>query len=327
MPVVAQNVSILIAFAAGVISFVSPCILPIIPSYLSFLGGVSFSDIAQEKASRRAILVRTLFFVAGFSLVFVALGLVFSSAGFLLRGAQTVIYRVAGVLVMVFGLNFVFDFWKMLEIERRFHARRRPRGSLGSMLLGIAFGAGWTPCVGPILSSILFLAGASGSLGRGAALLAAYSIGLGAPFVLAGAFANRFLGYSQRLKSHMRAIKIASGIFLFLLGLLIFLGSLARLNIAFFSLAAALDEWRRASPPGPRLLFGFLFLGFGAAVTARYAWRASRHLRQGETSARGVVSPFSLAAIGVFLAASILSFVGTLDFSSIISAWLRFQGV
>ncbi|MGA2765599.1 MAG: cytochrome c biogenesis protein CcdA [Spirochaetia bacterium] len=324
---VAQNVSILIAFAAGVVSFVSPCILPVIPSYLSFLGGVSFSDITAEKASRRAVFVRTIFFVAGFSLVFVALGLVFSSAGLLLKGVQTIIYRVAGALIIVFGLNFVFDFWRTLEIERRFHVSRRPRGAPGSMLLGIAFGAGWTPCVGPILSSILFLAGTSDSLAHGTILLASYSVGLGTPFVLAGAFANRFLGYSRWLRSHMRGIKIASGAFLVLLGLLIFLGSLARLNVAFFGLAAGLEAWQRADPLGPRLLFGSLFLGSGALVAAVYARRVAKSLREAGTSIRSIVRPIFLAAIGVFLAASILSFTGTLDFGSAISAWLRFQGV
>lgn len=322
-----SNVSVLIAFAAGVVSFVSPCILPVIPSYLSFLGGVSFNDAAEKEGSRKALLVRTLFFVAGFSLVFVALGLVFSSAGILLRGAQTIIYRVAGVLVMVFGLNFIFDFWRMLEVEKRFHVSRRPQGALGSIVLGVAFGAGWTPCVGPILSSILFLAGGTGSVGRGAVLLASYSIGLGAPFVLAGAFANQFLSYSHRLRSHMRGIKIASGVFLVLLGLLIFLGSLSRLNIAFFGLAGALDDWRKADPRGPRRLFGLLFLGLGVIAAALYARRTIRRVRDEGASVRAVASPFSFTAIAVLVAASLLSFLGALDLGSLVIAWLRFQGI
>ena len=315
---VSQNVSILIAFAAGLISFVSPCILPVIPSYLSFIGGVSFTEITAETTRRLDVLLRTIFFVAGFSVVFVALGVVFSSAGLLLKGVQTVIDRVAGVLVVLFGVNVLFDFWQMLNVERRFHVDRRPRGVLGSMLLGLAFGAGWTPCVGPILASILFLAGTGDSLARGTLLLGFYSLGLGAPFVLAGFFFNNFVEYSRRLRSHARAIKTASGIFLILLGLLIFVGSLSRLNAALFNLAGTLETWRRGSPAGPRLLFGFLFLGLDATLAVFYAKKSSL---------RGVVRPFSVVVILGVLAVSIFSFAGVLDVGSVVSAWLRFQGI
>ncbi len=323
---VSQEVSVLIAFAAGAVSFLSPCILPVIPSYLSFLGGVAFGDLGDAKVSRRQILLKTIFFVAGFSVVFVALGVAFSSAGLMLKGVQPLVDRIAGAVVVFFGLNVAFDFWRFLNIERRLHLKRRPQGALGSVLLGLAFGAGWTPCVGPILASILFLAGTVDSLDRGVLLLAAYSLGLGAPFVLAGAFFDRFLGYSRRLRSHMRAIKIASSVFLVLLGGLIFFGGLSRLNIQLFGLAGQLETWETRDPAGPRLLFGLLFLGLSGIIALLRARRAARSLSPGPSLARAF-RPFSALMILALLAASVLSFFGTLNIGAAISSWLRFQGL
>jgi cytochrome c-type biogenesis protein len=323
----AQNLSFFIAFAAGLLSFLSPCILPIIPSFLSFLGGVSHGDLIGQRASRKAVFFQTLFFVAGFSTVFVALGAVFSSAGLMLAGAQTLVYRVAGIVVVIFGLNIVFDFWKALNIERRFHLNKRPRGLLGSALIGLAFGAGWTPCVGPILASILFLAGTSGTMTRGIALLAIYSMGLGAPFLLAGLFFSSFTRYAERLRARMHGIKVASGIFLIFLGVLIFIGSLARLNTAFFGLAAALGRWGQRSPAGPRLIFGLFFMTLSCLVAALYARRIGNVLRTTDTSVRAFIFPVPLALLFVFLFFSILTFAGVLDFPSLISFWLRFQGI
>lgn len=323
----AGNVSILIALAAGVVSFVSPCILPVIPSYLSFLGGVSFGDLSSRRVSRGGVILKTLFFVAGFSIIFISLGLVFSSAGLLLKGVQTTVYRVAGTIIVLFGLNVLFDFWKAMDIERRFHVTRRPKGAVGSLFLGLAFGAGWTPCVGPILSSILFIAGTSETLTRGAGLLAAYSLGLGAPFVLAGVFFSTFMKYSERLRPHLNAIRIASGVFLILLGILIFLGSLSQLNVALFKLAAGLEEWQRESPLGPRLLFGFFFLGLTSLVAVSFGLRFGRSLRNGGSPVGAILRPLPLMLVLVFLAVSILSFLGKADIGSLISSWLRFQGI
>ena len=323
----AQNLNFFIAFGAGVISFLSPCILPIIPSFLSFLGGVSNADLVDRRTSRKAIFFKTLFFVAGFSTIFVALGAVFSSAGVMLAGAQTVMYRVAGAVVVLFGLNAVFDFWKALNIERRFHLRGRPNGLLGSALIGLAFGAGWTPCVGPILASVLFLAGTTETMTRGMALLAVYSLGLGTPFLLAGLFFSSFTKYAKRLRAHMHGIKLGSGIFLILLGALIFIGSLARLNAAFFTFAAALDRWRQRSPSGPGLIFGLLFLALSGLVAALYARRIGNALRTASPSMRAFIFPVPLALLLILLSISILTFARVVDLPSLISVWLRFQGV
>jgi cytochrome c-type biogenesis protein len=316
----ARDLGIVMAFAGGLVSFLSPCILPVIPSYLSFIGGVAYGEPASGRPSRGAVFFRTIFFVAGFSGIFVALGILFSGAGLMFAGAQTLVNRISGAVVVVFGLNIIFDFWKALNIERRFHLGEKPRGVLGSFLLGLAFGAGWTPCVGPILASILFLAGTSGTLARGAVLLGAYSLGLGTPFILAGAFFGFFSRQAARLRSHMGAIKIASGIFIVLLGVLIFFGSLSRLNAVLFDLAGALDRWGSAAPLGPRIVFGLVFLVPAVLAAALYF----RRLLKG--SAR-FIFPARLLLFSVFLFLSVLSFAGVLDFSAILTAWLRFQGI
>jgi cytochrome c-type biogenesis protein len=323
----AQNLSFFISFGAGVISFLSPCILPIIPSFLSFLGGVSYDDLVERRAPRGAVFFRTLFFVAGFSTIFVALGAVFTSAGLMLAGAQTVMYRVAGVVVFAFGLNIVFDFWKVLNIERRFHPRRRPKGLIGSVLIGLAFGAGWTPCVGPILASILFLAGTTGTMTRGMALLAVYSLGLGTPFLLAGLFFDSFRKQAERLRAHMRGIKLASGIFLILLGVLIFIGSLARLNAAFYGLAVSLDRWAQRTPAGQRLLSGLLFLALSVLIAALYVRRVKKARQMERRTLRTFLFPAPLALFLLLTAFSVLSFAQVLNIPSLISSWLRFQGI
>ena len=322
-----ENLGFPIAFAAGVISFLSPCILPIIPSFLSFLGGASAGDLVNGRASRRAVFFRTLFFVIGFSIVFVALGALFSSGGLILAGAQTILYRIAGIVVVVFGFNVLFDFWKALNIERRFHLRRRPKGAFGSVLLGLAFGAGWTPCVGPILASILVFAGSTGTMTRGMALLVVYSLGLGAPFLLAGIFFDSFARYAERLRAHMHSIKIASGIFLVLVGILIFLGNLGRLNVAMYGLAASLERWGQSSPAGSRLLFGLLFLGLSGLIAALYVRRMMQARQAADYSFRTLVYPAPLALFLVSAAFSVLSFTRVVDVPSLISSWLRFQGI
>ena len=322
-----ENLSFLMAFAAGVISFISPCVLPIIPSFLSFLGGASAGALVNTGAYRRTLFFKTLFFVVGFSIIFVALGALFSSGGLMLAGAQTILYRIAGIIVVLFGINILFDFWKALNIERRFHLRRRPQGAFGSVLLGLAFGAGWTPCVGPILASILFLAGTTGTMMRGMSLLALYSLGLGTPFLLAGLFFSSFTKQTERLRAHMRGIKIGSGIFLILLGELIFLGSLGRLNAAFFALAGSLDRWGQSAPAVQRLLFGLLFLALSGLSAALYVRRVRKAPRGVSRSFRTFLFPVPLALFLLFVAFSVLSFARALDVPSLISSWLRFQGI
>jgi len=144
-----------LSFAAGVLSFLSPCIVPLVPSYLSFIGGVAATEAADRAPTRGVVILRTLLFVLGFTVVFVVLGIVFSGSGALFSNAASVMNVIAGGVVILLGLNVIFDFWKFLNIERRFHLSSRPAGHFGSVLIGMAFGAGWTPCIGPILASVL----------------------------------------------------------------------------------------------------------------------------------------------------------------------------
>lgn len=321
------DAGVLVAFGAGVVSFVSPCILPIIPSFLSYLGGIVGADLSQWKTARFAVLKKVCFFVLGFSLVFVALGTLFSGVGWLLGGARATVNRVAGLIVVFFGLNMMFDFWKVLTIERRFHFRHRPLGALGSVAVGLAFGAGWTPCVGPVLASILFMAGTSGKVGQGTLLLGAYSLGLGAPFLVAGAFFGWFLRQAHRLRAHMHAIKIGSGALLVVIGVAIFAGSLSRLNAAFFGLAGDLQDWRSRQPLAPRLLFGGVFGALAAGTVVSYARRVVRTRAVAWSSAPSLIYPVPLAMLLVLLALSILSFSNMLQPDQFIVSWLRFQGV
>jgi cytochrome c-type biogenesis protein len=318
-----QNLNLLLAFLAGLLSFLSPCVLPLIPSYLSLVGGAAFEEQRRDGPGRWRVFLRTLLFVGGFSVVFIALGVLFSSAGGLLGGVSRVVNLVAGSLVVLLGLNFIFNFWKFLSFEKKVHLGSAPRGLAGSLVLGMAFGAGWTPCVGPILASILFLAGTGGQALEGAALLGLYSLGLGLPFLLAGLFFSQFMRQKERFKAHFRALRIASGSFLVFIGLLILSGRLQRLNIALYRLAASLVSWQQSSPAQVRLLFaavlalpGLLFLALFLLALFRPAGPARR---------RQLVLRPCLALLFLVLAGLTLS--GALNPAGFLAFWLSYQGI
>ncbi len=192
--------------------------LPLVPSYVTFITGMSLEDVQR---TRRTAMAHALLFVLGFTLIFLALGAGATVLGSVLRVHRDWIARVGGVLVIVFGLYLlgVFNVGAFAR-ERRVHLADKPVGYLGTVLVGIAFGAGWTPCIGPILGSILTLSASSADLGRGLQLLGAYSLGLAVPFVLAAALVQRFLAVSARLKRHMVWVSRVSGALLIVVGLL-----------------------------------------------------------------------------------------------------------
>ena len=212
------SLGLAVAFTAGLLSFLSPCVLPLIPSYVTFITGLSLDDARQ---SRRAALVHALLFVVGFSLIFIALGAGATALGRVLVAYRMWISRIGGVLIIVFGL-YLLGLLNVTALarERRVHLADKPAGYLGTVLVGIAFGAGWTPCIGPILGSILTLSASSADLGRGLQLLGAYSLGLAVPFVLAAALVQRFLAVSARLKRHMAWVSRISGALLIVVGVL-----------------------------------------------------------------------------------------------------------
>lgn len=218
------------AFLAGVVSFLSPCVLPLIPGYLSFITGVTPSRMGRGGADRWAVLAPSLLFVAGFSAVFVTLGASASMLGSVLVEYRQVLARVAGVLVFVLGfllLGVVKVPW--LYGEARFDMdRTRAFGRGTALVMGMAFAFGWTPCVGPILASILALAGSSGDVGRGALLLLVYSAGLGVPFVLTGLLFTRLRSTLSWLNRHSLLINRIAGVLLMIVGALIFTGAMSR---------------------------------------------------------------------------------------------------
>ncbi len=219
MPEGAESVSLAVAFAAGVLSFLSPCVLPLIPSYVGFLTGMTAEEL---QVRRGTALLHAVWFVGGFTLIFVALGASASALGVALLASQHWIARIGGVLVILFGLYLLGVLRPaFLMRERRVHLARKPLGYLGSSLAGVAFGAAWTPCIGPILGGILTLAATRASVGQGTALLGVYALGLAIPF-LATAFAlDRFLVWFQRVRPYILWVERVAGALLILLGLLL----------------------------------------------------------------------------------------------------------
>ena len=216
------SVGLLIAFTAGGLSFLSPCVLPLIPSYISFITGMSLDEMGEH---RGAAFTHALLFVSGFTLIFLMLGATASSVGRLLQFHQVWLERFGGVLIIFFGLYLLGVFrLGALAQERRVHIQNKPLGYAGSVLVGVAFGAGWTPCIGPILGAILMYAGTQGSMAQGIVLLLFYSLGLAIPFLVAALAVERFIKWFQRYRQYMPLVTKASGGILLFLGLLLLSG-------------------------------------------------------------------------------------------------------
>ena len=228
-----EQVSFLAAFAAGLLSFLSPCVLPLIPAYLSFVSEVSLVEMRKSGNGRRTlsrVFLNALLFVAGFSLVFVGLGASATLLGRFLLTQLVILKKIAGVLVILFGLHTLGLFRiRFLDRERRYHHESKPLGLAGSFLVGVAFALGWTPCIGPILATLIFYASTRDTVAHGTVLLTVYSAGLGIPFLLAALGMERFLSVSTFLKKHFRLIEILSGLLLVGVGLLILTDELTRL--------------------------------------------------------------------------------------------------
>jgi cytochrome c-type biogenesis protein len=223
------NVSLFAAFTAGIISFISPCVLPLIPAYLSFISGVSVEEMKSgDKKSQalKKVSINTLFFVLGFSFVFTAMGASATFIGAFLLSKLPLLNKIAGVIIILLGLQIIGVFRiPFLNYEKRFHTRAKPLGLLGSFLVGLAFAFGWTPCIGPILGGCLLMACNQDTVGKGTVLLATYSLGLGIPFFITAVSFHTFLGVFGWMKKHFRTVEIISGLFLIIVGFLIFIGS------------------------------------------------------------------------------------------------------
>lgn len=234
-----DQVTLFAALIAGVLSFISPCVLPLIPGYVSFVSGVSLEEMrggsAASDASRRQVLLTSLAFVAGFSLVFIALGASASAVGKFLFARLPLLERIAGAVIIVFGLHTMGVFRiAALETEKRVQTQKRPAGPLGAVLVGIAFAFGWTPCIGPILGSILAVAATREGMADGIALLAVYSAGLGIPFLIAALGVGAFTRFLQRFRRSMRYVEIAIGLLLVATGVAMATGALQTTGTVLF---------------------------------------------------------------------------------------------
>jgi len=232
---VISNISLIGALGAGLLSFLSPCVLPLVPPYLCFLAGVSLDDLDRDKSlpgfrPNWHVLALSFAFVAGFSTVFVALGASASVIGKAVNAHFELLGIVAGVLIVGIGLHFLGLFRiGILFREARFQVVNRPAGYFGAYLIGLAFAFGWTPCAGPVLATILMVAGGESSAARGTLLLALYAAGIGIPFLLAALFSGEFIRLLARLRHHMRAIEKAIGAGLVLTGVLFLTGGMPRI--------------------------------------------------------------------------------------------------
>lgn len=225
-----ENVTIITAFVFGLLSFLSPCVLPIVPGYLSFISGVSFDEMQRtdnRAAVRKRILLNALFFILGFSLVFIALGASATFIGQFLQEQINLISKIAGVIIIVFGIHMI-GIYKIpfLNYEKRFQAKGKKLGLLGTFVVGLAFAFGWTPCIGPILAAIIAIASQQETVGQGIILLTVYSLGLGVPFLLAGLSLTIFFNVFNKFKRHLHKVEIVGGILLVVVGVLIFTNSL-----------------------------------------------------------------------------------------------------
>jgi cytochrome c-type biogenesis protein len=228
-----DNISVFWAFGAGLISFLSPCVLPLVPGYISIISGSSLDQLkADEKDSSlfRTVLLNSIMFIVGFSITFILLGATATWIGQFLLSRMRLLGQLAGLILIVFGIHLTGIFKiNFLYRDKRFHNVQKPRGFIGALVIGLAFAFGWTPCIGPILAGILAVASTKETVTQGMFLLAVYSAGLGLPFLLTSLALNQFLSFYSRFKKHFHAVEVLSGAMVIAVGLLILTGSLTRL--------------------------------------------------------------------------------------------------
>ena len=237
----ADNISIIVAFGGGIFSFLSPCVLPLVPSYLSFVTGMSFDDLRTSDLNihlRQKVVLSSLFFVLGFSMVFIALGASFGLFGRFFASHQQIIKIIAGLIIIFFGLYIagIFKVPFFMKSKELVPLKSKPAGYVGSTLIGISFGTAWTPCIGPILGAILTLAASTRGMSGGMILLTAYSMGLAIPFILAAWGIGSFLNAIRKYGRFLHGIQITGGIILIIVGLLIVTGYFNVLNSLFIGL-------------------------------------------------------------------------------------------
>ncbi|MBT8421411.1 MAG: cytochrome c biogenesis protein CcdA [Gammaproteobacteria bacterium] len=246
------DVSLTGALIAGILSFISPCVLPLVPAYLCYLGGASMEQLMAAEEGEEGydptltgrVFYAALGFVAGFSTVFITLGATATVLGQVLAANMAILSKIAGVIIILFGLHFAGLFrLRFLQFEHRFQASGASSGPLGSYVMGLAFAFGWTPCVGPVLATILMMAATGDSVTSGIGLLSAYALGLGIPFLLAALAIRPFLALMSHFRKYIRWVEIITGVLLVLTGVLIFTGSLTEIGSWLLLNLPFLGEW------------------------------------------------------------------------------------
>lgn len=307
--------SIPAAFIAGLLSFLSPCVLPLVSSWLVYLSGVQ-GEGGGSCPRRSRLILSTLCFILGFSVVFIVLSLLFSGFFMLLGRLSSLINIIAGAVITLFGLNILFNFIPFLNYEKRLHPALPPRNYFGSFTVGLAFGAGWTPCIGPILGSILLMASQNGELLFSAACLAAYSAGLGLPFLAAAFFWGFLLKYLSRLRALTPVIQKISGLFLIAIGVFMMLGRFNSLNAFLTKTGYSLEALSQTGGPPARIVPALIFF---LPALLPVLCRAVRK--------RPLLRPGPLIFSGLFLALALLQLTGLIDSLALLSRWLLYAGV
>ncbi len=243
-----MNFSLPVVFGAGVLSFLSPCVLPLVPPYLTYMSGATFEQVRADGSVHGAVwrrsVLTSLFFVLGFSIVFILLGATATAFGQVFRQALPILTPLAGVLIILMGLHFLGVFRiGLLDRQMRHSGPGSASGPMGGFLLGLAFAIGWTPCIGPVLAAVLSVAAAQQTAGQGAGLLAVYSAGLGVPFILAGLAIGPFLSFFDSFKRHLGLVEKIMGGLLVLTGFLFLTGQFTRLSYWFLETFPALSQF------------------------------------------------------------------------------------
>jgi cytochrome c-type biogenesis protein len=307
--------NVFIAFGAGLLSFLSPCVLPIIPSYLCFIGGVSLSSAPNSPAPKTSprVIMGTLFFVLGFSTIFIAMSIIFSQMMLFMDGVSRLIDVIAGLIVIVMGVHVLWNCINFLNYDKRIHPQKRPEHPVACFLTGMAFGAGWTPCIGPILTSILFIAGQTEELLKAVAYLGAYSLGLGLPFMLCAIFLQHALKQMAKVKRLLPLIHKASGIILILLGVIIMFGRFQGINIAIQRYSNLFIAWAHGESAMPRLIPAALLLAISCLPLIVCLFLKKR------------MSTRLIIMSSIFLVLALLQLTGFLPITRLLADWLVYQ--
>ncbi len=314
---------LLAAFAAGLVSFVSPCVLPLLPAYLSLLSGLTVKELSGQQKKAK-LLSTSLMFSAGFTLAFTILGVVFAGGmSFVGGGASRLFGEIAGAVVIVLGLNMLFDFIKILGNDARLIQKfaGKGRGQVNAFLMGLAFAAGWSPCIGPILASILLMAARNANVGNAVLLLIAYSAGFAIPFIASALFFEKLSPLLRFLKKHGNGVRIASGILLIGFGAAMLLGSVSQLSSLAARAGSTLLSLKTESPAVSRSI--------GAALWLLFSFLSIRPIlkRRSLEGTPHVKTPLPYIFAGLFALFAVLEIFGVLSLVGGIGGWLTFSGI